>query len=97
MDANQLAQCIDELAAIRAEIAELRLREETRRDFLIAAGVTEADGTLHRATVSTAYPVRVDWQTIAQKLEPSRQLIAAHTSRATDPVYTVRVTARKTH
>ena len=35
--AEELARAVDELAAIRAEIADLKTREETRRLFLIAA------------------------------------------------------------
>jgi hypothetical protein len=89
-----LAQLVDELAAIRAQIADLKATEETYRAELIAAGVTEADGTLHRVTISQTSRSVTDWQTIAEKFEPSRQLIAAHTKQ-TAPTFTVRITARK--
>jgi hypothetical protein len=89
-----LAQLVDELAAIRADLADLKATEEAYRAELIAAGVTEADGTLHRVTISQTTRSITDWQTIAEKFEPSRQLIAAHTKQSA-PSFTVRITARK--
>lgn len=91
----ELARAVDELAAIRAEIADLKAREETRRLFLIAAGVTEVDGTQHRVTISTAYKVTIDWKAIAERLSPSTQLITAHTHKAEEPTYTLRLSGRK--
>lgn len=91
-----LARAVDELATIRAQIADLKAKEETRRLYLIAAGVTEADGTKHRVTISTTYKVSIDWKTIAERLNPSTQLITAHTHKAEEPTYTLRLTGRKT-
>ena len=91
----EITRAIDELAAIRAEIAELKAREETRRLFLIAAGITAADGTQHRVTISTTYKVSIDWKTIAERLNPSTQLITAHTTKAEEPTYTLRLSGRK--
>lgn len=91
----QLAAAVDELAAIRAQIAELKAQEETRRLFLIMSGHTAIDGELHRATISTTYRVTIDWQTIAQKLNPSTQLITAHTHKAEEPTHTLRLSGRK--
>lgn len=93
--AAELAAAVDELAAIRAEIADLKAREEIRRLFLIASGQTEIDGELHRVTISTSYRVNIDWQTIAKKLNPSTQLITAHTHKADEPTHTLRLTGRK--
>ena len=92
---EELADIVDTLANIRAQLADLKSREKTYKAALIAAEVRAADGTLHRATVSETYRTAIDWQTIARKLEPSPQLIRAHTTTATEPTYTVRVTARK--
>jgi hypothetical protein len=89
-----IAQLVDELAAIRADLADLKATEEAYRAELIAAGITEADGTLHRVTISQTIRSVTDWQTIAEKFEPSRQLIAAHTKQSA-PSFTVRITARK--
>lgn len=91
----EITRAIDELAAIRAEIAELKAKEETRRLFLIAAGITAADGTQHRVTISTTYKVSIDWKTIAERLNPSTQLITAHTHKAEEPTYTLRLSGRK--
>jgi fructoselysine-6-P-deglycase FrlB-like protein len=90
-----LARAVDELATIRAQIADLKAKEETRRLYLIAAGVTEADGTQHRVTISTTYKVSIDWKTIAERLNPSTQLITAHTHKAEEPTYTLRLSGRK--
>jgi hypothetical protein len=92
---DELADIVDTLADIRAQLAELKASEETYKAALIAAEVQAVDGTKHRATVSETYRTAIDWQTIARKLEPSPQLIRAHTTTATEPTYTVRVTARK--
>jgi hypothetical protein len=73
----------DELGQLAAEIAELTARQDALKKELVEAGVQAVEGDLFRATVSTVHPSpRVDWATIAQKLSPSHQLIAAHTSPA---------------
>ena len=92
---DELADFVDTLATIRAEISDLKTREETRRLFLIAAGVTAADGTAHRVTISTTYKVSIDWKAIAERLSPSTQLITAHTHKADEPTYTLRLSGRK--
>lgn len=93
--AEELAYAVDELATVRAQIADLKAREETYRLFLIAAGVTAADGTAHRVTISTTYKVSIDWKAIAERLSPSTQLITAHTHKAEEPTYTLRLSGRK--
>ena len=89
-----LVNIVDELGTVKAEIANLKAREEFLKKALEDSGETAIDGTLFRATVATSQRTNIDWKTIAEKLEPSRQLITAHTSVG----YTtaVRVTARKT-
>jgi len=91
----EITDMIDTLASIKAEIADLNTRAETYKAALIAAEVTAADGTLHHVTISESYPVKTDWQTIAKKLQPSAQLVRAHTTQADEPTFTVRITARK--
>lgn len=92
---EELADIVDTLATIKAEIAELQARADTYKAALIAAEVRAVDGTKHRATISEAYPVKTDWQAIAARLQPSAQLVRAHTTQATEPTFTVRITARK--
>lgn len=91
----EITDMIDTLASIKAEISALNDRAETYKAALIAAEVTAADGTAHRLTISETYPTRIDWQTIAKKLQPSAQLIRAHTTQAEEPTFTIRITARK--
>ncbi len=88
------AAAVDELGAIKAQIAELKAREEQIKQDLVECGVSEAEGRLFRATVSLVERETTDWKAVAQKLNPSRQLITAHTSSTTSS--TVRVSARKT-
>jgi len=93
---DQLADIVDTLANIRAKIADLKDKEDTYKAMLIAAEVQAVDGTQHRATVTgPVYRQTIDWQTIARKLEPSAQLLKAHTTISHEPTYTIRVTARK--
>jgi hypothetical protein len=94
---DELIDMVDTLATIRADIADLKSREETYKAALIAAGHRAIDGTQHRATISEpVYRVTIDWRTIAERLEPSRQLIKAHTTTAEEPTITVRISGRKT-
>lgn len=91
---EELAQIVDELAQVRAQIADLQEVEKTYKAALIAANAPAIDGTLHRVTISQTTRTITDWQTIAQRFDPSPQLIRAHTTQ-TAPSFTVRVTARK--
>ena len=94
---DELIDMVDTLATIRAEIANLKEREETYKYCLIAAGHRAIEGTAHRATISEpVYRITIDWRAIAERLEPSRQLIKAHTTTAEEPTFTVRISGRKT-
>jgi tRNA(Phe) wybutosine-synthesizing methylase Tyw3 len=90
-----LAAAVDRLALIKAQMAQLSAEEKQLKESLIASGLDAIDGTAHRAAVShCAGRVSIDWETIAAKFSPSRQLIAAHTSTGA-PYTVVRVSARK--
>jgi len=90
-----LSAAVDRLAVIKATIAELKTEENNLKQSLIDSGAAIVDGTLHRAAVSYCDGrTSIDWQSIAAKFNPSRQLITAHTSTG-DPFYSVRVSARK--
>lgn len=88
-----VAGIVDALGAIKAQIADLKKTEDALKAQLIQSGVSEADGATFRATVSVSERNVIDWKAIAEKLEPSRQLVTAHTSVSES--VTVRVTARK--
>ncbi len=90
-----LAAAVDRLALIKAQMAQLSAEENQLKEALTASGLDAIDGTAHRAAVShCAGRVSIDWETIAAKFTPSRQLIAAHTSTGA-PYTVVRVSARK--
>ena len=91
---DDLTYAVDTLADIRAQIAELKAREDTFKAVLIAAGHPAIDGTAHRAAVIQETRTSTDWQAIATKLNASRQLITAHTSTG-EPFYKIRLSARK--
>jgi tRNA(Phe) wybutosine-synthesizing methylase Tyw3 len=90
-----LAAAVDRLALIKAQMAQLSAEEKQLKEALTASGLDAIDGTAHRVAVShCAGRVSIDWETIAAKFTPSRQLIAAHTSTGA-PYTGVRVSARK--
>ena len=88
------AAAVDELAQIKAQQAALNTREAQLKAELTAYGLPTVEGTLHRATVSTQTRTATDWRAVAEKLKPSRQLIAAHTSTG-DPYAVIKLHARK--
>lgn len=91
-----LQSAVDQLALIKAQIADLRTEEEALKKTLIDSGLSSIDGELHSATISEcAGRETTDWKTVALKFSPSRQLLKAHTSQG-DDYFQVRVFARKT-
>jgi hypothetical protein len=86
---------VDQLAALDTALAELKTQRESLADAMkLDAGGRSAsfEGSVHVVTVSTALRECVDWKAIAAKLEPSRQLIVAHTS--TKSVTTLKVVGK---
>jgi len=93
--AHALALKVDELGALRAVIADLQTQADHIRTELEEAGLATIEGQHYSATLaSTKGRTLIDWQTIAQKFKPSRQLIAAHTTTG-KPSTRLNVTARK--
>lgn len=89
-----LAAIVDQLGALKAQQSDLKKRSGTLQEQLVKAGVTEAEGALFRATVSTHDVETINWEAIARKLNPSQQLITGNTSKAKRT--TVKIVARKT-
>lgn len=91
-----MADIVDQLLAVKAQLAELEQRERELKDCLVATGEKTIEGMLARASVSYCDGrAKVDWESIANKLgTPSRQLITAHTTYG-QPFHVVRVSARK--
>lgn len=90
---KSLIQVVDELGKLRAQIADLTAKEEQLKEALRDSGESEIDGKLFRVTVSRTNVNTVDWKEVANRLNPSNQLVQAHTT--TKERITVKVTARK--
>jgi hypothetical protein len=85
---------IDELGATLAAQAELNKQVKSLKDEFMArveAGDVD-EGELFRAFHVLSERKATDWKAVAQKLQPSRQLVAAHTSQKF--VHSVRVSSK---
>lgn len=99
-----VAELVDNIGYLKADIAERETREKALRDFIVALGAGAYDGEVFRATVSVADRTTIDWKGIAETLKPSLRLprdkwsdqivemVDNHT--AAKPVTTLRVVAR---
>lgn len=74
---------VDRLAELRAQINELKRLEETLVGEIKNAGIGKYAGQQHVATVFAVDRETVDWKAIAERVGYSRQLLAAHTTKAT--------------
>lgn len=90
---KELPGLADELGFVRAQIADLKNREKDIRETFIEAGVKAMEGDTFRAVVVESLRTTIDWKTVAAKMEPSRQLVRAHTSEK--EVTSIRVNARR--
>lgn len=79
----ELYHLIDEAGAIDAEVKRLTAQLETIKATIKAQGAGDYAGFDFTAKVTETTRESVDYKAICAKLEPSRQLIAAHTTRAT--------------
>lgn len=93
--AQAIAAKVDELGALRAVIADLTKQADHIRTELENAGLATIDGQHYSASFAqcTARAV-TDWKKIAERLNASRQLIAAHTTTG-KPFTRLNITARK--
>lgn len=89
------AALVDRLGFIKAQIADLKQEEQRLSEELIDTGETAIDGSAYRAAISLVEPRKsIDWKTVAEKLNPYRQLLAANTKWSAGYV-SVRVSARR--
>lgn len=88
MRTPKIERMVDELGHIKARVADLTAQEKRLKSELANYCANPAPGNMYafegrdfRATVSLPLPSEVtDWRAVAERLEPSRQLVRAHTS-----------------
>ncbi len=83
----------DELGSLPAQMADLKDRESDIREMFIEAGVHTLEDERFRAVVVESLRTTVNWKAVAAKLEPSHQLVTAHTTEK--EVISIRVNARR--
>lgn len=95
-EAQTFGAIADRLGQIKAQIATLKAEEAALSSELKDFGAGQYEGLFFRAVVSEqAETTKVDWEAVAAKLNPSRQLIQAHTKTVAGAT-TLTVYARKT-
>ncbi len=80
----------DQLFLAKAAAAEANARVKELEAQIKLSGEPVIEGEMARVTVSHFLTKRIDWKTIAERLKPTRQLLAAHTKNAD----TVRVSCK---
>jgi hypothetical protein len=72
---------IDEAGSIHAEVARLTKQLDSLKATIKAEGLGKHAGFIFEANVyEKAGSEKVNWEAVAKKLNPSYQLIAAHTT-----------------
>ena len=79
---NDLGVVVDQLGKLMAKIKDLSNQEAELKALLKDSGEPVVEGRLYRATVSKSEVSSADWRAVAEKLEPSWQLVAAHTTES---------------
>ncbi|KKN33896.1 hypothetical protein LCGC14_0799190 [marine sediment metagenome] len=76
---NNLKPLADEYGEINAQLADLKKRQKSIKAVFEQADVKELEGLTFRIVVSQVDDSSCpDYKTICEKLEPSRQMIAAN-------------------
>lgn len=87
-----MAEVVDQLGGIKAQIAELEKTEAQLVGILKAAGPGRVEGILFEANTFETERENVAWKAIAEKVGYTHQLKSANTSRST--TVTTKVQAR---
>jgi hypothetical protein len=88
----ELASMVDELAALKAQIAPLQEREQILKDALKATGLERIDGTKHTAVVILSEREVLD----SKRLKADHpKLVEPYLSKTLTE--SIKLTARKTH
>lgn len=76
---NNLKPLADEYGEIKAQLADLKKRQDNIKEAFEQAGVSELEGLSFRCVVSQVEESSCpDYKAICEKLKPSRQMIAAN-------------------
>jgi hypothetical protein len=87
----ELAQAVDQLGAIDAQIKALTKQADILKAAIKSQGPERYNGSEFSALVFESEGRTVtDWKSIAEKFEPSRQLITAHTTVG-EPVRSIKL------
>ncbi len=73
---------IDQAGSIDSEIKALEKQLATLKTAIKAHGAGKHAGFVFSANVIDSERTTIDWQTIAERFNPSRQLVSAHTTHA---------------
>lgn len=77
-----VAALIDECGSIDAEIKRLTKQKEALSAQIKAEGLGRFSGAIYEGLVyASEGRISTDWEAVAAKFNPSRQLIAAHTKQ----------------
>ena len=91
---GETARMVDQLGGLNAAIAAMQAEAKAVKQMLqerIEAG-DAAEGNAFRASHALQNRSTVDWKAVAAKLNPSRQLVSAHTKTA--EVHVIKVSGR---
>lgn len=87
----ELAQAVDQLGAIDSQIKALTKQADILKAAIKSQGPERYNGSEFSALVFESEGRTVtDWKAIAEKFEPSRQLITAHTTVG-EPVRSIKL------
>ena len=78
-EVQRIRESIDRLARVRLDIAELQAQESQLRDSLLPLVTDFAEG--YEFIVNRGSQRSTRWKAIAQRFDPSRQLVRAHTTK----------------
>ncbi len=79
---SDIFSLIDQAGSIDAEIKSLEKQLATLKTAIKAHGAGKHAGFVFSANVIDSERTTIDWQTIAERFNPSRQLVSAHTTHA---------------
>lgn len=79
---SDIFSLIDQAGSIDSEIKALEKQLSTLKTAIKAHGTGKHAGFVFSANVIDSERTTIDWQTIAERFNPSRQLVNAHTTHA---------------